>query len=524
MANRLKFKYTAQQTSLLCFFLFLTFSSVFAQKKTLIEVVQADVLVGIKKGGVDAQQLIGDVIFKHQGALMYCDSAYLYKKTNTMDAFGSIRINQGDTINLYGDFLTYQGNEQVATVTGKEVRLVSPDFTLITDRLIYDRLNNTASYFTGATITSSNDSNVLVSNRGYYYTNASLFTFKDSVVLTNPSFVMNSDTLRYYTNTEMVNFLGPTTIVGDSNLIYCENGWYDTKKDQSKYYENAYIISDGKKLEGDSLYYDRNLGFGRADGNIQITDTVENMIVNGQHGKIYELKDSAVVSENSLLTQIFDNDSLFMHADTFKIFKTASGEENLQAYYGVRIYKSDLQGVCDSIAYSFSDSTIRLFKDPILWSDNNQLTADTINLLLENNKIKSIFLDQSAFIISEVNEKRYNQIKGKTMQGYFRDSKLRKIMVRGNGQTTYYGQDEKEKFIGVNVAESSNINITLNDDGVEEIVFLKKPKAKMHPIGELDDETELRYAGFKWLIEKRPTSKASLFLEEKTDPKAVGSQ
>jgi len=510
MGNRLKSKLFFKTILL---FIGVTFciGSVSAQKKEKIEVIQADDLFGTKRKGENAQRLIGDVIFKHKNALMYCDSAYLYGSSNTIDAFGSIRINQGDTINLYGDFLTYQGNEQIANVTGEIVRLESPDFTLITDRLIYNRKLNTAKYFTGATIESKNDSNILVSDIGYFYANQSLFQFKDNVVLTNPCFIMNSDTLKYFTNTEVVNFLGPTTIVGDSNLIYCENGWYDTRKDQSQYYKNAYIISDNKKLEGDTLYYDRNLGFGKADGSIQITDTIENLIINGEHGRIFEKRDSAVVTDNSLLTQIFDNDSLFMRADTFKVFQTAAGEENLLAYYGVRIYKSDLQGVCDSISYSFSDSTIRLFKDPILWSDQNQLTADTINIRTKNQKIHSLFLDQSSFIISEVDIKRYNQIKGKTMEGFFSEGKLKLIKVRGNGQTTYYGQDEAKKFIGVNVAESSNINVLLNKDGVEDITFLKMPKAKMHPMNELDDETELRYAGFQWLIEQKPTGKKSLF-------------
>ena len=482
----------------------------FAQKKEQIKIIRADVLIGTEKKGTTAQRLIGDVQFKHQNALMYCDSAYFYKTTNSIDAFGSVRINQGDTLNLYGDFLHYDGNEKMATVTGKEVKLVSPDFELFTDRLLYDRANNIASYSTGAVIESKNDSNVLVSKRGYFYSNQSTFLFKKDVVLTNPEFIMRSDTLRYFTTTEIVNFLGPTTITSDSNLIYCENGWYDTKLDQSKYFANAYIITDGKLLEGDTLFYDRNLGFGKADGNVQITDTVENVIINGDHGRIFEKNDSAIVTDNSLLTQLFDKDTLYMHADTFKVYKTLNGDQFLFAYYGVKIFKSDLQGSCDSISYSMSDSTIRLFYEPVLWSAENQLTADTIDIRTQNNKIHSLYLDKNAFIISEIDTLRYNQIKGKNMTGYFSEGKLKTIFVKGNGQTTYYGQDDAEKFIGVNVAESSDIRIVLGDKSIDTITFLNKPKAKMHPMGELDPVTELRYSGFKWLIEKRPKDKDSL--------------
>ncbi len=182
-------------------------------------------------------------------------------------------------------------------------------------------------------------------------------------------------------------------------------------------------------------------------------------------------------------------------------------------YYGVRIYKSDLQGTCDSIAYSVMDSTIRLFNDPIMWSEENQMTADTIDIRLANSKINSLFLNKNAFIVSEVDEKRYNQVKGKNMTGYFSDSKLKKIKVEGNGQTIYYVQDERGKFIGVNVAECTDINITLDEEGLETITYIGKPDAVMHPMGTLDPITELRYKGFQWLIDKRPFSRESLFLE-----------
>lgn len=491
-------------------FLGLVLSS-FSQKKTQIEILGADDLIGSKINGEQVQKLVGNARFKHQDALMFCDSAYFYRKTNTIDAFGHVRINQGDTLNLYGDFLVYDGNTKVATVTGKEVKLDNPNFTLITDRLIFDRKNNTADYYTGAVIESKNDSNLLVSIIGHYYTNLQLFTFKKNVVLTNPNFVMHSDTLKYFSNTEMVNFLGPTTITGDSNLIYCENGWYNTRLDRSRYYQNAYILTDGKQLKGDSLYYDRKIGFGKAQGNMSIIDTAQSIIITGQHGEVYEKKDSAVVSQEPTLTQIIDGDSLFMHADTFKVYRDIKGNQFLFAYHGVRIYKSDLQGKCDSIAYALSDSTIQLFNDPILWSDSNQLTAIRIDLRMANKKINSIFLDQDAFIISEVDSVKYNQIKGKEMTGFFKDSRLNLIQVRGNGETTYYGQDDDKKFIGVNVAESSNINIALDEDGIQSISFLNKPNATMHPMGELDPVTELRYKGFKWLIDLRPRSKEDIY-------------
>ncbi len=422
-------------------------TSLSAQKTEKIEIVQANELVFTEQSGIKAQRLIGDVIFKHQNALMYCDSAYLYQGKNSIEAFGDIRINQGDTMNLYGDHLNYDGNTQIANVTGKEVRLSSTDFNLTTTSLLYNRTNNVADYYEGAVIESKNDSNILVSEIGHFFANESMFMFKRNVVLSNPNFEMNSDTLHYFTKSEKVKFIGPTSIKGDSNYIFCHNGWYDTKLDQSQYFDEAYIISENRKLLGDTLYYDRIIGYGQADGNISIIDTTEKIVLSGDHGEIYEFKDSAIVTENGLLNQIVEDDTLFIRADTFKIFKQ-NEMDFLMAYYHVLIFKSDLQGACDSVAYSFSDSTIQLYDEPVLWSDQNQLTAHRIDIRMANKNIHSLFLDSNAFIISEIDSIRYNQIKGKTMTGYFKNSSLSKVKVRGSGQTTYFGQDEAEKFIG----------------------------------------------------------------------------
>ena len=484
----------------------------YGQKREQIEIIHAEALVSAERDNKKAQKLIGDVQFKHKNALMYCDSAYLYRDINSIEAFGSVRINQGDTLNLYGDHLLYDGDTQVATVDGDSVLLISNEFELTTDRLIYNRMTNVASYYTGGVIVSRNDSNVLRSQRGFYFSAAKIFDFKDSVVLTNPEFVMNSDTLKYHTLTKVVNFLGPTTITGDSNLIYCEIGWYRTIEDQSKYFDNAYLISSERILKGDTLYYDRNLGYGEAIGNISVEDTLEEVIIYGDYAEMFEKIDSAIVSEEPLMIKNLDGDSIFMHADTFKVFQTDS-EKYMLAYYDVRIYKTDLQAVCDSVAYVVSDSTIQLLGNPILWSDQNEMSADSVDLYLKRKQLHSMYMRPNSFIVSEVDSIRYNQIKGKEMTGYFKDKQIKKIKVRGNGQTIYFGQDEEGRFIGVNWAESSDIDITMEEQEIRSITFIQEADASMYPIGELDPRTELRFKGFQWRISQRPLSKDDLFTD-----------
>jgi len=482
----------------------------FGQKTEQIEILHADALVSAQKNGKVAQKLVGDVQFKHKNALMYCDSAYMYRKINSVEAFGSVRINQGDTLNLYGDHLYYDGDSQVATVDGEKVQLISNEFTLTTTSLIYNRATNITSYYTGGVIESKTDSNRLSSIRGYYLSTAKMFDFKDSVVLSNPDFVMRSDTLKYFTNSKVVNFLGPTTITGDSNLIYCEIGWYKTIEDQSKYFDNAYLISGNRILSGDTLYYDRNLAYGQAEGQIKIEDTLENLLIIGDYGQMYEQNDSAIVSREPLMIKSMEGDSIFLHADTFKVFERDSIKYML-AYYGVRIFKSDLQAVCDSVSYVLSDSTIKLIGDPIIWSEENEMSADSVDLFIKKQELHSMYMRPNSFMVSQIDSIRYNQIKGSEMRGFFKNRELRNIKVKGNGQTIYFGQDEEERFIGVNWAESSDIDIRLAEQEIESITFIQDAEATMYPIGELDPSTELRFKGFQWRVERRPISKEDLF-------------
>lgn len=503
-----KFKHL--KSSFLTFSLLLFSFVLFSQKKDQIKILNANELVFIEKSEVKAQRLIGDVRFKHHDALMLCDSAYFYSNKNKLTAFGDVQIHQGDSVVIYGDRLDYNGDSRKAVISGEIVKLVNNEFVLTTDELLFDRAKNITSYHTGGLIVSKTDSNKLRSQIGYYYTDDKLFYFKDDVQLSNEEYVMNTDSMQYHTLRKIVHFFGPTTIEGEENFIYCENGYYNTKTEISEYKQNAYLISDGRKLEGNFLFYNRKSGFGRALGNVQITDTAEGVIINGEKALMYEEPDSVIITESALLTQVFEEDSLYLHADTFKLLSDLKGDRIMKAYYGVRIFKKDLQGACDSMIYSFKDSTIYLYSNPVLWSKENQLTAEKIEIKTKNGNMHSIYMETDAFIISEVDSTKYNQIKGLEMTGYFKNNELNTIKVNGNGQTIYYGQDDFGKFIGVNKAEASRLKISIANNQVQQITFLGQPNAVMYPIGKLKQE-ELRYDGFQWLSDTRPKSKSDVF-------------
>jgi lipopolysaccharide export system protein LptA len=481
-----------------------------------IAVRNAESLIGDQRLGY--QRLLGNVQFEHQGTLMYCDSAHLRSQGNTLEAYGHVHIQQGDSVHIYGDLLKYDGNSRIANMR-RNVRLTDRDMVLTTDSAAYDMNSKIARYVSGAKIVSRE--NTLNSQIGTYSTETKTLTFKKNVVLNNPRYVMNCDTLRYQPDTKVAYFLGPTTIKskGSTDFIYCENGFYDTKRDVCQFRQNAYIITESQELRGDSLWYDRRNGLGKAIGHVKLTDTTQNIVITGGLATHNERTNTSVVTKEALFIQIFDKDSLFLHADTLKTITVdppkddtiSEKERKVYAYRGVRFFKTDLQGRCDSLSWTSADSTMRLFGDPVLWSGGNQLTAERVYIITVKGEVKRLELENLAFIASRDDSARFNQIRGKHMTGYFQDNELVRIDVRGNGQTLYYARDQG-LLVGVNRADCSRLRIEVKDSQVTGISFYEKPEASLFPPLDLPPRQAL-LKDFKWREKEQPMSVADLFVK-----------
>lgn len=517
-----------------CLLLLLTSLNLSAQKSRKIELLNADVLEYDETGGRKFKRLIGAVAFKHEEVFMNCDSAYLYSD-NKMDAFSNVKIRQGDTLTLTGNFLKYNGDNKQADVTG-DVKLVDKDIVLTTDAMSYDMKTNIGSYNTPGRIV--NKDNVLTSNRGYYYEKKRELFFKDNVKLVNPEYTMTCDTLRYNTVTRISYFLGPTTIVTKENTITCRSGWFDSERDISQFSKKAQIRSKEQTIKGDSIYYDRKAGFGKVIGNIELADSSEKMTIKGHYAEHYERSGKSFVTKEAEMIQIYQQDTFHLHGDTLRAAYTDDSlrivneryvapkdtidrfkglHRILFAYRNVAFFKKDIQGRCDSLAFSFKDSLMRLYNAPVIWSDKNQLTGDTIVVKSGNGKIMGMTINGSAFITTEEDSTRFNQIKGLKMKGYFNDNKLSKIFVEGNGQTVYYAKD-KEAYIGVNKAVSANLWIHMEDNEVKQISFIRSPDGTLFPVNDVTQE-ELKLEGFKWRIEERPIRQQDIFQKVKKEKK-----
>jgi len=495
--------------------LLFAFSS-FAQTQTKkIELLHANSFEVDPRLGKDVKLLLGDVSFKDGNTLLYCDSAYMYPD-NSVDAFSRVRIVQGDSLTIHGDFLKYNPNTRLTEIH-KNIKLIQKSTTLQTELLYYDMATHKANYPNGGTITSKD--NVLTSDYGYYNPKAKMFSFKKNVVLTNPQYVMYSDTLNYNSANNTAYFLGPTRIKNKDNLIYCESGWYNTNNDNAQFSKNASIDTKGRKMMGDSIHFDQKKKIGTAYGNVSILDSAQNILVTGDRAINIGKKETSTVSGHALLKQFFGSDTLFLHADTLRsvdehpmnkkhVADTSITWRMLYAYNKVKFYRTDIQGSCDSLVYSGKDSIMRLFKHPIMWSEKNQLIAKKIELKTSGGEIEKMFLKEAALIVSKEDSVKYNQIKGKEMTGYFTKNKLSKIFVEGNGQTIYFVKD-KDKQIGINKANCSNLMIYVKDNTIEKITFLKKPDATLFPMKDFSPK-EFLLKEFVWRENERPLSVADI--------------
>lgn len=513
--------------TLLSFIFFFCFAGSLSAQNTQgserIEIVNVDSSIYDKPKYGNVRVLYGHVEFKHQNALMNCDSAYQYLDSNIMHAFGNVKINQGDTVTLTGKRLFYNGDNQLAQVF-ENVVLTDRKMVLRANRLDYNMKTDVASYTDSAKITDGD--NQLTSRAGYYQSKTKELLFKKNVILTNPRYTMTCDTLRYNTLNHTAYFLSPTYIISKENTIYTERGWYNTDKENCYLDKSSYLLTKTQQLRGDSLLYNRKTGIGRGFRNVSITDTVNKVIISGDYAEHQEISDSSFVTGRTMLTQIFETDSLFMHSDTlYAVPDTAAPpdakggrKKMLLAYHHVKMYKSDMQGKCDSMVYNFSDSTIRMYTAPVLWSGLNQLTADTVIIQTANGQIDKVYLNSASFIASRadslqqgiVDSLKFNQIRGKRMTGYFMKNKLDHIFVEGNGQTIYYGKNSKDKTIGVNRADCSDLMIYIKDNKVKSLTLIKEPSATFYPSKELPT-SELRLKGFNWQITKKPLSKTDIF-------------
>lgn len=457
------------------------------------------------------QMLIGNVEFLYDSIYMSCDTAYNYNDRNYFEAFGNVRMNQGDTLFLYGDYLDYDGDSRLVQVR-HNVRMENRSVVLLTDSLNYDRPRNLGYYFNGGTLEDS--TNVLSSEWGEYSPQTKMAVFNYDVELVNPQFTLVSDTLCYSTVTRVANIVGPSDIESGESYIYSESGFYNTAERKAYLLDRSVLTNKSNRLVGDSIFYNETMKYGEAFGNVEMHDTLDKVILLGEYCYSNEITGYAFATDSALAIEYSQGDSLFMHADTLKLvtffMDTDSMYRQMQAHRQVRFYRTDIQGACDSLVFNSVDSCLTMYYDPVLWNAGQQLLGEEIKVYMNDSTVDWAHIINQALTVEQKDSIHYNQVAGREMKFYFNGTDIYKAEVTGNVQSIFYPEDEDSVMMGMNFIEASKLNLYRKDGKMERIVFITKPTGSFTPMFLLDPQ-KMKLENFVWLSHMRPKNKLDIF-------------
>lgn len=481
------------------------------KKKTKVDLLHADEGRADKRLRPDVQVLIGSVKLRHDSMYMYCDSALIYENTNSVEAFNNVRMEQGDTLFIYGDYLYYDGISQLAQLR-ENVKMINRETTLLTDSLNYDRVYDLGYYFDGGTL--MDQENVLTSDWGEYSPATKQSVFNHDVKLVNPKFILTSDTLKYNTLSKVATILGPSEIVSDANHIYSERGIYNTLTEQAELLDRSVLTNVGKRLTGDSLFYDRRVGYGEAFDNVVMNDSIHRSMLTGDYCFYNELTDSAFATKRAVAIDYSQGDSLFMHGDTLMMttyhLNTDSVFREMRAFHKVRMYRTDLQGVCDSLVYNSKDSCVTMYRDPILWNEGQQLLGEEIKIFLNDSTIDWAHIINQALTVEMKDSLHYNQVSGKEIKAYFDNGEMRKVDVIANVLVIFYPQEEDSTMIGMNTSETSLLTMHLQNRKMKRMVMSPKSDGVLYPMDQIPAD-KMKLPTFVWFDYIRPRNKEDIF-------------
>lgn len=489
--------------------------------------------------------LVGNVVVQQDKILFYADSAVLNRQLNILEAFGNVHINDADSVHTYAQYLKYLGKEKKAYLK-KKVKLTDGDGTLTTDELEYDATVKIGTYIKGGKLV--NKKSTLTSTEGYYYGDTKDVIFKKKVVMIDPDNKINSDTLQYNTSTEIATFTSPTVVynIKDKRTIKTREGFYDMKNKKAELYKRSVIEDSSAIFTADDMAFDDSTGLGEFRGNAvyKSKDTEQGFDMIANNIRTNKKTNSMMATQKPLLLIKQGLDTIYIAADTLysaklselskkrfvpqvresawldsisrqaKLNKEAedSSDKFFEAYYNVKIFSDSLQASGDSLFYSLKDSVFRLFKKPIVWAQENQITGDTIYLFIRNKKPERLYVFENSMAINKVDSvEYYNQLRGTSINANFIDGKIHNMRAKGNAENVYYAQDEEKNFIGVNKSSADVIDVFFEDSKPQKVVFLRNLEGVTYPMRSTNHE-DLKIRGFKWLETIRPKSKFDLLI------------
>ncbi|WP_375561546.1 OstA-like protein [Bernardetia sp. OM2101] len=486
------------------------------QAVSRVELLQAGVLEGAVLPNGEKIRILkkderGQVQFKQKNTVMYADSVFQYIDRNQIEAFGNIRFVEQDSLTLVGDTLYYDGYTKIAKVRGNVV-MQDQEKTVRTRKLNYDLKTKTANYFEGGTVTDKTSR--LTSDRGSYNTNSRVATFNGNVQALSPDQQLIAESVVYNTQTKTIFFDSEGKIINKDGTINAVKGTQiNAQTGILKTAEGANVPTRIENREyiisANFIDYDNLTEKGVFKENVQLFYKKEKITIFGDEAYYDGIKSRLDAYGDALLVKPFKNDTLYISADTLIAVNDTITEQRLYGYRNVKIYKRDIQGICDSLNYDLKDSIIYFNDDPVLWNTSNQLSGTKIKAKLRDNTVDSLTITDKAFVISADVFGQFNQIKGRDLLAVFDSGYIKRVNVDGNGESIYFILDEqkdKETLLkGMNYIKCSNIIMKfIADNELEEILFLQQPEGQVIP-PQLITKKNSELNNFEWRIEEKPT-------------------
>lgn len=459
-----------------------------------------------------AQILNGNVAFLHKGALLTCDSAYFYQESNSFKAFGHVKMRQGDTLSLTSDYAFYDGDNQMAEAR-HNVLLRHRGTKLYTDSLNYDRLYNIGYFFEGGKMVDRN--NVLVSDWGEYDTETRKAVFNYNVNLRNPKFTLTTDTLHYDTRTSLANIVGPSVIRSKESVIHTSDGYFNTNTGRARLYGRSTMSNKGKEITGDSLFYDEKRGISQGYRNVIYKDTQKKNELHCNYLWYNEKNGFAFATENPVMMEYSQKDTLFVHSDTIKVItyhlNTDSVYRTAHCYNKVRAFRNDVQAVCDSLVYNTKDSCMTMYRDPIAWSGDRQLLGEEIQVFMKDSTIDRAHIINQALTAELMPDKEhYQQLSSKEMFAYFTKGQITQTEAIGNVRSIYYPVDDKDStLMGLVYIETDTMKMFMRDRQLQKI-WTSKTDGTWYPMTQIPPE-RYKLDGFTWFDYIRPINKDDIY-------------
>ncbi len=420
----------------------------------------------------------------------------------------------------------------------------------------YDGVTGLAKFRTNVVLTDK-DGGKLVCDHGTYDSNTNLADFYENVKLTKPDGkgeLVTSHVI-YNTKTEIAKIDTEANIMGaDGEFIYTTNGEYNTKTGMAELFDRSYIIKDGRRIDGDKLrtYKQEETGYtiDEAIGNVIISDPVNQFGLTGDRcvrveetgidkaygnavatdsvnkcqvlGHLLEYNEEtgyAMATDSAEAIYYYYEDTVYVHSDTMKLFtyniNTDSVYRNLFAYNKVRMFRNDIQGVCDSLVHLMKDSCTYMYGQPIIWNLNQQVFGEEIRVYNNDSTIDWVHVINQAMTIEQVDSVSYNQVQAKEMFSYFKNGEIDHNVAKGNVYVTYFIDEENGARIGMNYTETTELKLFMENKKVKR-VWMPAATGTMYPPVKIPEEKRYLPA-FAWFADIRPKNKDDIFLWKAKD-------